>query len=1118
MVDEHGGDGRGKRRRTDGGMSGGRADDAADGYRAVFENVSDGLVVHDPETGEIIDANERFCEMNGYEREELVGEPVDVVTASAEGYDYEAALERIERAAEGDDQLFEWRGRRKSGETYPVEVHLAVVPIDGAERVLASVRDVTERKRREREFEQIFDAVQDAVIVMDPETLEILEANEAYLDLVGYDDLAAVRRQGVEGLSATGAGFTVEQARDIHGRVAESGAPEVVEWAAETGDGERRYLEVKVAPAVIGGEDVNVAIHRDVTERRRRERVVRALHESTDDLQAADTPEAVCEAAVAAAEEVLDLSMPACWLPDDDGTLRPVAASEAARDLPVDLGSFEPGSFEHEVYAGEELVTYDPSERRAGSPLERGLLVPLGDHGLLGAAEPDVAAFDDITLDAARILARHATSALERVGRARELRESERRFRTIAERVDEVIYMADADLTEVEYVNPAYADVYGRPVEELYEDARAFYRGVHPEDREAFEAAVEGMLADVAAGDPDDAYEFDYRVERPDGEVRWVEATGYPIVDGERDRYVAVAEDVTERRRRERTLETFHEATGELTAADSREDACRVAVRAADEVLGFPLVSAHLYEEATGRLEPAAATDRLAEIDAAVPAFGPDSLAWDVYVEGETTTATDRAADVYGPGVSGPDIVLPLGPHGVMLVGAPSGSFDTADVELAQILAATLEASLNHVADERALAEQAAELERQRERAERLARLNDIIRDIEQVTIERSARAGIEAAVCERLVDVDLHDLVWIAAADVGDALVPRTSEGELDAYLDAVDLDAGGGAGGHPAVDAYREEAPRAVGSVATEAPSGDWRTTALQHGVQSVVAVPVRHEHAVHGVLAVESGEPDAFDEATREVLAELGRSIGYAITTSERERALESEGTTELEFAVDDEGLFVVRAARETGATVELARTIRRSGGSFSTFYAVEGADPGAVAELAEAAASVERAGVVSAAEDADGGLVDARAPTWFGSTFTDHGAVVREARADADGGSVVVEAPRGADVRALVEGFCERYPDAELVAQRQRERTVRSLFELQDALRAGLTDRQWEALETAYSAGYFAWPRATSGEEVAELLGVTQPTFNKHLRTAERTAFRMLLDREYPDATG
>jgi putative methionine-R-sulfoxide reductase with GAF domain len=585
-------------------------------------------------------------------------------------------------------------------------------------------------------------------------------------------------------------------------------------------------------------------------------------------------------------------------------------------------------------------------------------------------------------------------------------------------------------------------------------------------------------------------------------------------------RLVGLVRDVTERERRERTLETFHEATRQLTAAESRPAACSEAVRAAEEVLGFPLVSVHLYDEGTGRLEAVATTDRLGALDVDAPSFGPgESVAWQVYVDGESTTATDGAADVYGPGVSGPDIAVPLGQHGVMLVGAPEASFDGGDVELAQILAATLEASLNHVADERALAEQAAELERERERAGRLQRLNDVIRDIEQATVERSARAGIETAVCERLADADAHDLVWIAEPVVGDdALVPRTSDGAMQSYLDALSLDADAGATGHPSVAAQRDAERQVVTNVATDVPTGGWRTTALQHGVQSVLAVPIRHDSTLHGVLVVESEAPDAFDDAIAEVLAELGRSIGYAVTMSEREQALESEGTTEVEFAVDDEGLFMVRAAAETGGTLRLERTIRRTGGSFSAVYGVEGADPERLVDRATAAASIEKAQVVTADEDDDAGLVDVRAPTWFGSVFTDHGAIVQDASATPDGGTLVVQAPRGADVRELVEGFQERYPGAELVAQRQRERSVRSLFGLQDALREGLTDRQWEALATAYSAGYFAWPRETSGEEVAELLGVTQPTFNKHLRTAERTAFRMLLDREYPDRDG
>jgi predicted DNA binding protein len=47
-----------------------------------------------------------------------------------------------------------------------------------------------------------------------------------------------------------------------------------------------------------------------------------------------------------------------------------------------------------------------------------------------------------------------------------------------------------------------------------------------------------------------------------------------------------------------------------------------------------------------------------------------------------------------------------------------------------------------------------------------------------------------------------------------------------------------------------------------------------------------------------------------------------------------------------------------------------------------------------------------------------------------------------------------------------------------------------------------------VETALSAGYFEWPRDHDSSEVASRLDITQPTFNKHLRTAERETFELL----------
>jgi len=66
------------------------------------------------------------------------------------------------------------------------------------------------------------------------------------------------------------------------------------------------------------------------------------------------------------------------------------------------------------------------------------------------------------------------------------------------------------------------------------------------------------------------------------------------------------------------------------------------------------------------------------------------------------------------------------------------------------------------------------------------------------------------------------------------------------------------------------------------------------------------------------------------------------------------------------------------------------------------------------------------------------------------------------------------------------------------------------EVRSQLQGELTDRQLEALRTAYVGGFFEWPRENTGEEIAELMGVSQTTFLQHLRTAQRKTLSLLLD--------
>jgi PAS domain S-box-containing protein len=131
------------------------------------------------------------------------------------------------------------------------------------------------------------------------------------------------------------------------------------------------------------------------------------------------------------------------------------------------------------------------------------------------------------------------------------LRESEERFRQLAENIHEVFWMTDPIKRRILYVSPAYEKIWGRSCDSLYETPETWVESVHEEDRERVVAAIQH---EASSG-----YHEIYRVVRPDGALRWVRDRAFPIKDasGRVYRIVGTAEDITERRQLE---EQFRQA------------------------------------------------------------------------------------------------------------------------------------------------------------------------------------------------------------------------------------------------------------------------------------------------------------------------------------------------------------------------------------------------------------------------------------------------------------------------------------------------------------------------------------------------------------------------------
>lgn len=146
------------------------------------------------------------------------------------------------------------------------------------------------------------------------------------------------------------------------------------------------------------------------------------------------------------------------------------------------------------------------------------------------------------------------------------LRQSEERFRQLAENINEVFWMSRPDLSEILYISPGYEKIWGSSCESLYQRPTAWLEAIHPEDREKVERSVRRR---PALG----TYEEEYRIIRPDGSVRWIRDRAFPIIDakGEVFRITGIAEDITLRRQAEAALRKSEEQYRIL--AESAQDA-----------------------------------------------------------------------------------------------------------------------------------------------------------------------------------------------------------------------------------------------------------------------------------------------------------------------------------------------------------------------------------------------------------------------------------------------------------------------------------------------------------------------------------------------------------------
>ncbi|MEW6491871.1 MAG: PAS domain S-box protein, partial [Cyanobacteriota bacterium] len=187
-----------------------------------------------------------------------------------------------------------------------------------------------------------------------------------------------------------------------------------------------------------------------------------------------------------------------------------------------------------------EVVTNEEMELRRGDGSR--ILMNVNSAPILDNQEQILAAvvvFQDVT-------ARQETQEA--------LRQSEERFRQMAETIQDAFWITDFRGPQILYISPAYEQIWGRSPDALYQDYTTWVETIHPEDREK-------AIAIAATCQYENVVENEYRIVRPDGSIRWIRDRGFALRDevGEIYQVVGVAQDVTQLKQTEIALRQSEE-------------------------------------------------------------------------------------------------------------------------------------------------------------------------------------------------------------------------------------------------------------------------------------------------------------------------------------------------------------------------------------------------------------------------------------------------------------------------------------------------------------------------------------------------------------------------------
>jgi len=256
-------------------------------YHTIFDSVEDAIFIHELTTGRVVDVNCKMIEMYGYsKKEEVLGKRLEKFSSGQYPYCSEYIEEKLSNVQGILPTSMEWHARRKDGSLFWVDVNVKIVRLLGEERMLAVVRDITDKKRvedelreSEKKYRNIVENSHEAILIID-DNFELVFANSRVMELLGRERDEIIGHSFGEFLDEESARLVTDRYRrrrrgeDVPGRY---------EFNIIKSSGEKRRVEISASLIRMDGRVLSVALILDITERERAEKRYKTLFESSRD-------------------------------------------------------------------------------------------------------------------------------------------------------------------------------------------------------------------------------------------------------------------------------------------------------------------------------------------------------------------------------------------------------------------------------------------------------------------------------------------------------------------------------------------------------------------------------------------------------------------------------------------------------------------------------------------------------------------------------------------------------------------------------------------------------------------------------------------------------------------